>query len=371
MKVLLFILFISAYPAAAQVVFSETFDEADDATTGSDAIGPATWTALCPGSIAATDYFKVVGNKLEARDTNSPGATFTTGDIDVSSCTGLEIALDIEEAGGMEACADCGGTGIICIDWVKLEYNLDGGGWTEVAGLSCVATMTEAPGEMIQIGDIAGGGPITFTSPCIDFGSTLQIRITCMSWAASEYWIFDNITVSCNDCVLPVEIIDFEVSPMETGETRLNWSTLTESENESFHIERSFDGINFEVIGIIDGAGNSTEQIDYRFIDSNPNPTGMVYYRLRQVDFDGKSKFSKTVSLYIPTPASIHYGQNALHFQTETQINKSFLINIYSSNGQLIHRSSIKNSESIPWTNSGFFLIEIPELDYRQKMLIP
>lgn len=126
----------------SQTVFLETFDEADDATTGVDnSGGSVAWTATCPGSIAATDYLKVVSGKLEARDTNSPGASFTSGSIDVTSCVGLEISFDIEESGDLEDCADCGGTGIICVDWVKLEYNLDGAGWTEVAGSSCVATM--------------------------------------------------------------------------------------------------------------------------------------------------------------------------------------------------------------------------------------
>ena len=142
MKVLFFIscLFFGQ-SILAQVVFSETFDEADDAVAGSDAIGPTAWTATCPGSLAATDYLKVVGNKLEARDTNSPAAVFETSTFDISTCTGLEIAIDIEESGDMEDCADCGGTGTTCIDWVKLEYNLDGGGWVDVAGVSCLTNI--------------------------------------------------------------------------------------------------------------------------------------------------------------------------------------------------------------------------------------
>ncbi|MGB1102625.1 MAG: hypothetical protein ACPG21_03265 [Crocinitomicaceae bacterium] len=295
MKVLFFISLLFLVPHGyAQVVFSESFDEADDAVTGSDAIGPINWTATCPGSLAATD--KVVSGKLEARDTNSPAAVFEIDVFDISTCTGLEIALDIEESVDMEACADCGGTGITCIDWVKLEYNLDGGGWTEVAGASCPATMMEAPGEMIQIGNIGGGGHITFTSPCIDFGSTMQIRISCMSWAGDEYWLFDNITVSCNDCVLPLELVEFNVNEDDNG-TLLTWETRSESNNAYFAIERSYNGKSFEEIAHIEGAGTSSERLVYRYNDPQFHQSDLVYYRLRQVDFDGKSRFSQTKSL--------------------------------------------------------------------------
>lgn len=189
----------------------------------------------------------------------------------------------------MEDCADCGGTGTTCIDWVKLEYNLDGGGWVEVAGVSCPLTMTEAPVEMIQTGDIGGlGGPITFTSPCIDFGSTLQIRVSCMSQAGDEYWIFDNITVSCNDCVLTVELVEFNVGKEDYG-TVLTWETISENDNDYFAIERSYDGKSFEEIASISGAGTSSEHLYYRYTDPTPHNKEWVYYRIRQVDFNGEN----------------------------------------------------------------------------------
>ena len=216
-----------------QTVFCESFDEAEDAITGSDAIGPVTWTTTCPGSIAVTDYFKVVSGVLEARDTNGPAATWTTGDIDVSSCDGFNIALVLSEISNMEECASCAGlTGTGCIDWVKLEYNLDAGGWTEVAGETCA--LTESPGELIPVGDIAGGGPITITSPCIDMGTDLQLRISYMCWAAAENWRFDDITVVCNDCVLPVDLVNYRAQQTSTG-MKINWSTLTERSTTTFY----------------------------------------------------------------------------------------------------------------------------------------
>ena len=356
--------------AYSQTVFFEGFDEADNATTGTEnSGGGVTWTATCPGSIAATDYFKVLSGQLEARDTNSPAAAFESGSIDISSCVGLSISFDVSEAGTMEGCADCGGTGIICIDWVKLEYNLDGGGWTDVAGTSCPATMTEAPGELIFEGDIAGGGPTTYTSPCIDFGSNLQIRISCMSWASTEYWRFDNITVACNDCVLPVEISDL-TAELEGGRVLLNWTTKSEQDNDYFIVERSIDGVNFMGIGTIDGQGNSVHENDYHFADNQPTGEGVIYYRLRQIDFNGEAHFSKIKSVRIPKK-EVRYYDGSIHFFVQGNEEANYTLNIYDLGGKVVHSETVGNSANIAWDKSGFYLIEVPELNLQQKIAVP
>lgn len=351
---------------SAQVVFSETFDEADDAVTGSDAIGPTTWTATCPGSIAATDYFNVESGQLEARDTNSPAAVWETGTFDVSACTGLEISFDIAQLGDMEDCADCGGTGTICIDWIKLEYNLDGGGWTEVAGTSCPVTMTEAPGEMIHTGDLAGGGPITYTSPCIDFGSTFQIRISCETWAATEYWQFDNITVSCNDCVLPVEIQNLNAQK-QNNHIQITWSTLFERENDYFEIERSENGIDFIPLGTVQGAGNSSATLDYNFTDYTASLAPTNYYRLKQVDLNGQAHYSNTISLAPASSINFYYANDQLNYTTSKGDSRSYQLQIYNLGGQLMLSEQISGNGIINWPYQGYFLIKLDELGFQQR----
>ena len=93
--------------------------------------------------------------------------------------------------------------------------------------------------------------------------------------------------------VLPVELISFN-GIKQNGATRLNWTTASEKDNERFEIERSLDGSSFSKIGEIVGSGTSSKKLNYTFSDTKP-ATGANYYRLRQVDFDGKTSFSKTV----------------------------------------------------------------------------
>lgn len=80
------------------------------------------------------------------------------------------------------------------------------------------------------------------------------------------------------------------------GGVRLNWSTMSELNNDFFEIERSRDGVRFQRIGMTFGAGTSKVPFHYTFTDSNPL-MGPAWYRLRQVDFDGHSGYSPAVAV--------------------------------------------------------------------------
>ncbi len=93
------------------------------------------------------------------------------------------------------------------------------------------------------------------------------------------------------DCtVLPVELLTFDVTS-SGAVVDLRWVTGTERDNDHFVIERSADGEEFEVIGSLPGAGSSDQAITYGFQDTRPL-AGVSYYRLRQVDIDGRFAFS-------------------------------------------------------------------------------
>ena len=89
---------------------------------------------------------------------------------------------------------------------------------------------------------------------------------------------------------LPVELVGF-TGRQDGNSVVLEWTTLSEKDNDYFEIERSVDGINFVTIGFVQGAGNSTEKIAYSFADNAPE-RGLVYYRLSQVDYDGTRSYA-------------------------------------------------------------------------------
>ena len=75
----------------------------------------------------------------------------------------------------------------------------------------------------------------------------------------------------------------------------LKWQTASELNNEKFEIEMSQDGRSFQKVGEVKGNGTTQTQVDYDFQIEEP-PVGMSYYRLKQMDYDGKFEYSKIVS---------------------------------------------------------------------------
>jgi hypothetical protein len=88
---------------------------------------------------------------------------------------------------------------------------------------------------------------------------------------------------------LPVELTSFSAS-CEQDLVTLSWSTASEQNSSHFDVEKSIDGENWRVIGTISAAGNSTQDIHYSFVDSEKS-IDQNYYRLNQVDIDGKNEY--------------------------------------------------------------------------------
>lgn len=102
---------------------------------------------------------------------------------------------------------------------------------------------------------------------------------------------------------LPIELGNF-YAVQQGMNVLLQWSTLTEINNNIFLIQRSTGGYDFTIIGSVKGAGNSDQQVTYTFTDTEP-ANGLNYYRLQQVDNDG----SMTQSAVISTDFA--YSQNS------------------------------------------------------------
>lgn len=108
---------------------------------------------------------------------------------------------------------------------------------------------------------------------------------------------------------LPVEFINFSASTQkESSKIILEWETATETNNRGFEIEKSFDKIKFVTIGFITGSGTSSDVHSYFFAD-NTKSRGVSFYRLKQVDFNGKYSFSNIIEVNL-SPTEYSLSQN-------------------------------------------------------------
>lgn len=148
-------------------------------------------------------------------------------------------------------------------------------------------------------------------SPETSEGSGGDRYVDDMNVLAGEYYtlLVDNYTSSSSpfdftfggsagiSCVpLPVELYSFQ-GHFEEGANVLTWITKSESNNAYYSVEHSVDGINWNLLGNYEGAGNSSKTLEYTYKDYN-FIDGLNYYRLYQTDFDGKRVLLGSVSIY-------------------------------------------------------------------------
>lgn len=144
-----------------------------------------------------------------------------------------------------------------------------------------------------------------------------------------------NMTISISP--LPIELLYFQGYKTSCGINYLIWETATEMNNDRFEIERSIDAINFEKIVMIKGAGNSTSNNKYNFVDSKPSQQ-LNYYRLRQIDYDNKSEVSSIISIDNSCDKNVTIIKTVNLLGQEVGENYSGIKIYYYSNGSVVKK---------------------------------
>jgi hypothetical protein len=140
--------------------------------------------------------------------------------------------------------------------------------------------------ELTGTGEMEIDGTVTTDGGSTVFGSTEDCTVDCDNSDADPLG---------ND-PLPIELVFFTVQHIEEG-IRLEWLTASETNNDFFEIRRSTDLTDWDVIGTVKGAGNSSSPLMYSFIDNRPG-TGYIYYQLVQYDYDGTETTEKMTYTY-------------------------------------------------------------------------
>lgn len=103
--------------------------------------------------------------------------------------------------------------------------------------------------------------------------------------------------------VLPVELTNLTAQP-KTKSILLEWETATEINNEGFEIQRSEDNSSFSTIEFVRGAGTSDVAQNYAYDDYEVTAGKQYYYRLKQIDLDGRSSYSYIVNARVKSDAN-------------------------------------------------------------------
>ncbi len=184
----------------------------------------------------------------------------------------------------------------------------------------------------------------------------------------------------CSTSAFPVEWTFFEGEPQKDGSVQLIWGTSREENNNGFEIERQrADG--WDILGRVDGQGNSQDAYGYVFTDIIPK-AGFNVYRIRQIDFDGQSTYSSLLEIYIepsnslvrifPNPAGDYFSLQLPSDQMEGNMTLAY----FDLKGQQVYRQAVSVSlgegylkAKTPDLGAGIYMVELQK--YQQRVMPP
>lgn len=187
---------------------------------------------------------------------------------------------------------------------------------------------------------------ITFSGTCLCTGApanppdpTDVFEVMDAQTCADACGFLNYTTTVCTP--VPVELVSFEAS-IQDENIVLSWKTASEIDNAGFEIERSKDGLNWQILDFVKGHGTTIEPQSYKWIDTAPLAS-VSYYRLKQIDNTEAFEYTKIISIALddrkhsevllwPNPA-----HENLHFQfiDEHEYNGA-MIHLYNGMGQLV-----------------------------------
>lgn len=184
-------------------------------------------------------------------------------------------------------------------------------------------------------GDWLYGVPTVITAPGANT-TTIQIGLDPGTVSEDLYPVW---TLVDNSDPLPIELVRF-AGECADGKIEVRWSTFTETNNDFFTVERSNNGTDFEIVDVIEGAGNSNQPLSYSVADGLPYG-GTSYYRLKNTDFDGKYEYSEVIAVTCGTDGNDFNFVNAYDVdQSEIVVeftgteNEDFTIMLYDASGR-------------------------------------
>jgi hypothetical protein len=251
------------------------------------------------------------------------------------------------------------GTGVTWTLVYSGNITFAGFGWNQI-NLSTPFYYNGTGSLLVKFTRVSGNTPSLYPDfALLDAPNNSQIRNLNQTQTNSDYkymkMAFNSActgSVGVTGVILPIELTRFE-GDCNNGQVILTWQTASERNNQLFNIEHSIDGVNFEVIGTIKGAGTSEKYNNYSFIDDEKS-VEFSYYRLSQMDYNGKMSQSNIISvehscgenldtelLIYPNPSV-----NSTVLSLMLMNTSSIYVEVYNAMGQLIKITPVKMYEA-------------------------
>ena len=360
---IVFLLILSPLSAQVSLIAGQTVTVDFESTLSGVYEGPFTAAGVATNPTAGqldADAFAFTGFEPTALARGSSGAGVTAGGVyaftaNGSTALGFQPDADNFTPGTVTITAvndgptTIGGvdfSAVVCVNSdtpnssaYSVSYSLDGSTFTPVGGtvatptsafpfafFACSSTGNQSVGNL----NIPPGGNFFLRFSGDDVGSVVGAR---------DEIAFDDIVFTPTAVALPVQLTHFTATG-EANRVRLDWQTAKEVDNDYFTLARSVDGQTFETIGMVSGNGTTTTGSDYRFVDTDP-ATGINYYRLTQIDYDGRRETFAVRSVRVAASADFSVSPNPVSGTATVRLpatDQGAELRLLDARGRLVYR---------------------------------
>jgi hypothetical protein len=164
---------------------------------------------------------------------------------------------------------------------------------------------------------------------------------------------------------LPVTFVNFYLLK-KNGDVEIHWATGSEINNNHFEIERSGDGKSWSTIAMVMSLGNSNSIANYSYTDRT-NKSALAYYRIKQVDIDGRSTYTAVRTIKNDGSANntdIFSNKKNITIKFD-QIKTAVSVRVLNLNGQAIMQQTYSNSAYISFgmnnANPGVYVVQVTD----------
>ena len=255
-------------------------------------------------------------------------------------------------------------------NWYQKQLSINGGANYINVGLPMQATFV---GDSYTVTTLLG----IVTNLMNGWKYRLVVATSLAGLSNPDCGFFNEYTAIIPNCAaLPVSLVAFN-GKYSNGTSSLDWQTSQEVNNKEFQLLRSLDGSKFETIATIQGAGNSATVKNYQYQD-RISGQGYVYYRLRQVDIDGKMTNSNIVRLSMGNevkPLEIYPNPFTTNFTASFSAGRTAkaTMQLVNMKGQMVYNTSISVTKgfnavqmnNLPDLQSGLYQVIIFNEDFK------
>ena len=197
--------------------------------------------------------------------------------------------------------------------------------------------------------------------------SLIKLNTTAESWGPNyvlsvQVNSFSTFYFTNTNAALPIVLMDFAARKISMKTIQLSWQTSSEINSQYFEIERSLDGSHFDIIGKVPASGNSSITKGYSYPDVS-FPDGILYYRLKMMDKDGRFVYSKVIVIHGNKdgllPISPNPARDIIYIEGSNRFNQ---LEFIDASGKLVLKS-------LPINSNRYNISRLPEGIYMVRMV--